>query len=159
MSRQGGKRKFSFIEFLVLGAMLSVVLTFTAPAYKDFSVRTKVSEGVEAAEAIKSKLSSFCENHPGAIANPEELYREALAATEYLQAMGKDIEPDCSHPVLFFQTSNTGAEVEVGIVMVGHAGGETLKWVCYLSMGESRHVPESCRRPIPYEQDAIFPAG
>ncbi|AOS98718.1 Fimbrial protein precursor [Microbulbifer aggregans] len=59
MARMHG---FTLIELMIVVAIIGILAAVALPAYRDYAVRAKVSEGVVAASAVKSLLSEGYES-------------------------------------------------------------------------------------------------
>ena len=50
---------FTLIELMIVIAILGILLAIAIPAYSDFSIRARVSEGINLASAAKAAVSEY----------------------------------------------------------------------------------------------------
>lgn len=48
---------FTLIELMIVIAIIAILMSYAIPAYRDYTVRTKVGEGVQLASAAKQAVS------------------------------------------------------------------------------------------------------
>ena len=58
---------FTLIELMIVVAIIGILAAIAIPAYQDYTVRAKVTEGVIAAGAAKSSVAEYFVSGPNAI--------------------------------------------------------------------------------------------
>lgn len=131
---------FTLIELMIVIAILAILLALAIPAYQDLSIRAKVSEGLYAAAPVKLAVSEALSS--GRTPGPAEFNTVGLQ-TEYVDTI--DIANDGTGQITV-STRNTGAATDPVFTMTPSTlASGSVTWVCELSVGESTHLPASCR--------------
>ena len=53
------QKGFTLIELMIVVAIIGILAAIALPAYQDYTIRSKVTEGLNLAAAIKADLSSM----------------------------------------------------------------------------------------------------
>lgn len=132
---------FTLIELMIVIAILSILLAIAIPAYQNYTIRTKVSEGILAAAWAKFAVAETFHSM-GEVPN-----QEATGLTEGGSRYVADVEiADDGSGVVTVTTQNTGAQPDVVISFVPVlVTGQTIDWTCELDQGTAVHVPAECR--------------
>lgn len=146
---------FTLIELMIVIAIIAVLVSLAIPAYQDYTVRAKVTEGLSIASGVKAAVAETCQTDPlAAWSSVTELGYSSVVSSNYVEwlessnALGRILGaniPTCSLPFIVFRAVNTGAEVEPIILLIGQVGQGRMVWACYQVEGDPAHVPASCR--------------
>jgi type IV pilus assembly protein PilA len=142
---------FTLIELMIVIAIVAILLALALPAYQDYTIRAKVTEGLSLGASPKLAVSETCQSDPLATPATDSGYA-FLAGTDdddYVDTIV--ISGDCAAPIVTITTKNTGASSAGGadpiLVLTGdvQAGSGQIEWDCTTGAGLPQHVPTSCR--------------
>ncbi len=137
-------RGFTLIELMIVIAIIALLVSFALPAYQDYSIRAKVSEGLSVAPAAKMAVSETCMTDPTVVpTNSSAGY--AFTRSTYVNSI--TIRHTCQEPWIIIRTRNTGAAVDVVLSLDGYfdQGSGRVVWNCHQVRGDKKHMPQSCR--------------
>jgi type IV pilus assembly protein PilA len=135
--RRSVQKGFTLIELMIVVAIIGILAAVALPAYQDYTIRAKVTEGLSLASAIKADLSSSyaADGMPGVAAYAGQV---ALAppVSKYVGAAGQPgivIAPATGVITIFYNPANVGASIG--------AGFPTLTLTPYLAAAGAAPVP------------------
>ena len=143
---------FTLIELMIVIAIIAILVALALPAYQDYTIRTKVGEGLSVAAAAKIAVSETCQSDPiiggttPANSSPDNANTGYdFASSTYVLSV--TIGGTCLAPTIIVVTANTGATNDVSITLTGAYGDNAgrIQWTCARTAGENRHVPTTCR--------------
>jgi type IV pilus assembly protein PilA len=135
---------FTLIELMIVIAIIAVLVSLALPTYQDFTVRTRVSEGLSVAGAAKVAVAETCMTDPS-ISPTNATTGYAFAGSKYVRSVV--ISHTCAEPWIVIRTRNTGAPTNIVLSLDGYldSGSGRVEWNCHQVGGEDRHIPQSCR--------------
>jgi type IV pilus assembly protein PilA len=139
-------RGFTLIELMIVIAIIAILLSLAMPAYRDFTIRTKVTEGLSIAAGAKVAVSVTCQSDPRITpSNASTGFGFSSSANGYVRSI--IISNTCDEPWIVITTKNTGATTDVVLSLDGYfdRGKGRISWNCHQVRGEKQHMPGSCR--------------
>jgi type IV pilus assembly protein PilA len=137
---------FTLIELMIVIAIIAILLALALPAYQDYTIRTKVGEGLAVAAAAKLAVAESCQTDP-TITPTDATTGYEFTGSPYVQdvVIGG---ANCNAPTVTITTQNTGATANPVLTLTGtYADTQgNIFWSCTKDGGsKGAHVPTTCR--------------
>ncbi len=150
--RRGTMKKmqqgFTLIELMIVVAIIGILAAVAIPAYQDYTIRAKVTEGLNLAASAKATVAENAMSGTADLAagwTPPD-------ATEIVDSVTVD-----SDDGTITVTYGTAAKGTV-ITLTPTAGGKELEagnppdnaitWACTVDAGNEKYVPANCRGSV-----------
>jgi type IV pilus assembly protein PilA len=143
-------RGFTLIELMIVIAIIAVLVSLALPSYQDYTIRTRVSEGLSVAGSAKLAVAETCSTDP-TISPTNATSGYSFSGSKFVTSVV--ISNTCSEPWIVIRTRDTGAPTNIVLSLDGYFDDGRIVWNCHQVGGEDRHIPQSCRdshgNPVP----------
>ena len=151
------EKGFTLIELMIVVAIVGILAAIAIPAYKDFQVRSKVTEVLAVMGACKTTITEFYQSHGGWVTLAgapinANTCQDAAAAGNLSRFLDTIVVSAAG--VITATTQNTGADAEGTVTMapldntgaVVTGAQDIFAWRCTPGFPlEPRYLPGSCQ--------------
>lgn len=137
-SRQQG---FTLIELMIVVAIVGILAAIAIPAYQDYTIRAKVTEGLSLAAAAKLAVSETVQSGT-AVANVDaSAAGYSFSATDQVSTIG------IAGGVITVTYKDLGSGIKPIITLTPTVSGTNpITWACKVnSAANFKYVPSNCR--------------
>lgn len=138
---------FTLIELMIVIAIIAILLALALPAYQDYTIRSKVAEGLSVGASAKLAVSETCQSEGNAHVPDNTNSGYNFAGSEYVNTVVIG-GTNCTEPTVTITTNaNTGATTPPVLLLTGSYADNSgrITWSCSHTAGLSQHVPSTCR--------------
>ncbi len=127
---------FTLIELMIVIAIIAILAAIALPAYQDYTIRARVSEGLVQASGAKATVA---ENLAADAVDPCAGVNVGLIGRSTLTCAGAQ-----GGPVTLGVSVTATTAVTVTLDLVGTVGATGVDWACQ-NASDVKYVPADCR--------------
>jgi len=135
---------FTLIELMIVIAIIGILAAIALPAYQDYTVRAKVSEGIVLADAVKTSLGEYRQTQGAWTTSAAVAGISATISTKNVTSVGIGT---AGHILVTFSGSLNPVVAAKTIDFVGTVQGSNgiITWTCTAGTLDAKYRPASCR--------------
>jgi type IV pilus assembly protein PilA len=133
---------FTLIELMIVVAIVGILAAIALPAYQDYTIRGRVSEGLALASGVKALVSENIANNGGVIAAGACRGFTPPAATTNVQSVAC---ADTTGIITVTMNATRAAGVVLTVAPASTAAAGAVTWRCTVPAASNRYVPSECR--------------
>jgi type IV pilus assembly protein PilA len=138
---------FTLIELMIVVAIVGILAAIALPAYQDYVIRSKMSEGVAAIAACKTSISEYVSTKNNFPAN-SDMAGCSTVVTTYVASLSVDGGGGATPSTITVNVSNTGskpAECTLTLLATAASIPEITAWTGSHSGCDAKYVPSNFR--------------
>ena len=154
------QKGFTLIELMIVVAIIGILAAIALPAYQDYTVRAKVSEGLVAASAARTSVAEVYANAGKMLPSADSMNIQSQSSN-YVSSIGWSKVDDNNGHVIVTMTTNTGlsgaASKTLELRGEGTSSTGAVLWKCGKGATNpipTKYLPGSCKDFLSCE---VFP--
>lgn len=148
--KRGAQKGFTLIELMIVVAIIAILSAFALPAYQDYTIRTRVAEGLNLASSAKAAVTEYYTNFK---AWPADNTAAGLASGSKIKGNGVDkVEVSENGTItITYNTkvdASTNNQIQFKPVTSTPEAGQSIEWKCSApstSGVKAQYLPAECR--------------
>jgi len=140
---------FTLIELMIVVAIIGILAAIAIPAYQDYTIRAKVTEGLSLGSAAKASISEFIISTGDDPADAAEAGFNSDPDTLIVQSVRWD---DSTQTIQVILVDDLGGDISSSTnrfdLRISSTAGGTVQWVCEEGAANPvavKYLPANCR--------------
>ena len=130
------QKGFTLIELMIVVAIIGILAAVAMPAYQDYTVRARITEGITLASGMKAAIAEARQAGGAAF---------TCDGVTNVGATGSVASVECDDAgVITITMGETAESVELTLTPAG-GGDAPVTWQCGTAAANFKYVPQNCR--------------
>ena len=139
----GPRRAFTLVELLVVIAIIAILMAIAIPAYQDYQIRARISEGMNVAGASKLAVA---ETRSSAGVWPTGQASAGLPLAQSISGNNVDqVAVGAAGGVITITYSGAGPLAGTTVILTPSFTGGSVRWTCAAGTVLDKYRPSACR--------------
>ncbi|MBI4989022.1 MAG: pilin [Rhodocyclales bacterium] len=142
------QKGFTLIELMIVVAIIGILAAVALPAYQDYTVRAKVSEGLIAASSARTAVSEVYANAGRMLPSAASMNVQSQTS-QWVNSVGWLMTGQDAGDITVTLQNVTGLGAAAGTTLIlratGTAASGAVAWQCGKGTINSKYLPGSCK--------------